>query len=59
MVESMLVHGAAEVAESYTSGPLGSRNKNTMGLVWIFKTLKPTPSDTFHPARSHFLIIFN
>jgi hypothetical protein len=47
-------NGAGEVVESYI---LIYNQRKNLGLVWAFKTSKPTPSDTFPPTRPHLLIL--
>jgi hypothetical protein len=46
------MHGAGEGSESSTSGSLGIRKREPLGLSWDFDTPKPTFSDT-HPLPSH------
>ena len=42
----MAAHSAGEVAEISTSGSVGSRKSESLGLSWTFETSKSTSSDT-------------
>jgi hypothetical protein len=46
-------HGVGEVAESCTSGPAGSRKRQTMRLALTFETSKSPSSDILPPTRPH------
>lgn len=48
-------HGAGTGAESFYLIQSAGRKIVRMGLAWTVETLKPTPTDTALPARSHLL----